>query len=154
TLLVLASRKRPPQRLLLDRAWANLTRQIEVLPWDEEEAREFLAQQGIPAFAHVAIAELAQGYPLALAVASDAYRDSGGLAEGREFSDQDAERVHADLARVLSLGAAARGQQRALDVCCVSRSTTVELLENVLQSCGESASAPELFEWLAERPFI
>jgi DNA-binding CsgD family transcriptional regulator len=157
TLLVLASRKAPPQWLRLDRAWVNLTRQVEIAPWTEEEALEFLELQGVPALAQRAMQELAQGYPLALAAAAATYhQDCAESEKPRLFEGQQIERVHADLARVLSLGATSRGQQLALDVCSISQSTSVELLDHVLQGSGvESASsAHSLFEWLLQRPYI
>ena len=152
TLLVLASRKAPPHRLLIDRAWAGLTRQLEIGPWKEEEAREFLELRGIPAPDQQAIQELAKGYPLVLAVAADVFRSDAQ----RGFGAEQVERVQTCLADALPLDVASRAQQLALDVSAISQTTSVELLDHVLKSSAiESASnAHELFGWLVQRPFV
>ncbi|MET0793191.1 MAG: LuxR C-terminal-related transcriptional regulator [Polyangiaceae bacterium] len=152
TLLVLASRKEPPQRLMLDRAWAGLTRQIDVPPWNEEQARNYLSLRGIPEAAQSDVLDFAGGYPLALTLATEAFRSGGG----EHFGPAQVESVQSSLARLLSLGGSSRAQQLALDVCALSQRTSVELLEHVLQWNGleDAVTAHELFEWLAHRPFI
>lgn len=150
-LLVLASRRAAPARLLLDHAWAAMTRQLELGPWNEAQAREFLERQGIPASVREGMLELGNGYPLALTIAASVCRAEGAQA----FGARQLEAVYATLSRVLSFGAASLEQHLALDVCAVSRTVSVKVLDHVLDGSSVAAGhAHELFDWLAQRPFV
>ncbi len=151
-LLVLASRSAPPSRLTLDPAWTRLMQYKELLPFDESVSRRLLDLLGVPHAARRALLATAEGYPLALVIAAQALLRSGGDT----LTVEHLRHLQSSLLQVLCPPAASNGQQLALDVCALARTTTVELLQRVLSQNPhiQGESAPELFEWLARRPFI
>lgn len=152
TLLVIASRKSPPRWLAIDPAWASLARFVQVAPWSEGEAREFLEAQGVLRRLQGAMLDACGTYPLALTVAMHVFRDGGSL----DFGEDEIRQVQSSLGELLSIRAGSRGHQLALDVCSLSRRTSFELLEHVLRSNrdSDSSSAHELFEWLRNQTFV
>ena len=151
-LLLFASRKRPPHRLLIDPAWSRLARFYELLPWSEREAASFLDAQGVDSEGLAAIYRIAGGYPLALSVAVQIFRAS----ERKSFGLDDIRELQAALGQMLPIQVSSRTQQIALDVCVLVRHTSVELLDHVLRSSAELNldTAQDAFEWLANQPFI
>lgn len=151
-LLLFASRKRPPHRLLIDPAWSRLARCYELLPWSEREAASFLEARGVGSEALAAIYRIAGGYPLALTVAVQIFRAS----ERKSFGLDDIRELQAALGQMLPIQVSSRTQQIALDVCMLVRHTSVELLDHVLRSTAELNldAAQDAFEWLANQPFI
>lgn len=151
-LLVVASRNQAPLRLSLDRAWVGLTRQLELRPWSDDQAAQFLDLHEVPAAARRTLLDATGGYPLALTLAVDVLR--GEHAQSFELAQVQAMQVQ--LARVLTLHAPTPVQQLALDVCALAQVTSFELLEHVLKSNGldGSTNSHELFEWLAARTYV
>lgn len=152
TLLVFASRKAPPQWLLIDPAWSRLTRFLEILPWGEDEALQFLRTQRLEPHLHAEIVKVAGGYPLALMLAVRVLRESQHDA----FEPSDVRDLQTALAESVPVQAGSRTHQVALDVCVLVRQTRVELLEYVLRSNPDCdpGGAQEAFEWLAQQTFI
>lgn len=151
-LLVVASRRALPATLALDPAWARLLQQRELSPFSAEESDAFLELRDVAPDARTAAQELAQGYPLALAVAAE-------LLTRQSQPRLTLEAVHEvqhTLARLLCPVAVSHGQQLALDVCSVARSTTAELVEAMRQALGVElqSDAQDLFNWLSQQSLV
>lgn len=151
-LLIIASRKRPPQWLLIDPAWSRLARFHELAPWTDDEAVSFLETQNVALGIQPAILRVAGGYPLALSVAAQIVRASHGDSFGRD----EIRELQAGLGQLIPFRVSSRTQHVALDLCVLVRDTSVELLDHVLRSDAEcdADGAEEAFEWLAGQPFI
>jgi|GEM_PF-1799661 len=151
-LVVVASRRPQSPRLSVDPAWSSLSRNWRLKPWPEADAQRFLELREVAASAQRAILSVVGGYPLGLAFAAELVKQAGALL----FTQETLRELQRTLAGALELRAASQAQQLALDVCALAHTTTPELLEHVLlanPSVGAS-HAPELFEWLASRPFV
>lgn len=152
TLLVCASRCAVPSSIALDAAWSRLLVHTELGPLQEPEVGQFLELRGVVGPARPAIQELAAGFPLALAVAADVISNS---ADGA-FALDSLRAVHHSLARLLCPHAVSPGQQLALDVCALARTTTAELIEGVRRAVPGVAhsEAEDPFNWLAHQTFM
>lgn len=152
TLLVFGSRSGAPARLRVDPAWARLTRHCRLAPLSDNEATKLLELRGAPDAAHESVLDLCGGFPLALALAAD----HATRSHGRWLPSDCAQEVQDELAHLLSPASLSHGQQMALDLCALARSTTSELLEHVLKSTSIAHdTAPEdLFNWLRRQSFI
>lgn len=151
-LLVIASRHPQSPRLRVDPAWSGLSRSIRLEPWPDEDARRFLQLREVPSSAQAAIMSVVGGYPLGLAFAAEILKQAGAIL----FTQDHVRELQRTLGQALELRAGSRAQQLALEVCALAHTTTPELLEHVLianPSIGAN-QGPELFEWLANQPFI
>jgi len=151
-LLVCASRCAVPSSIALDSAWSRLLVHTELGPLDDLEVGQFLERRGVAGPAGLAIQDLAAGFPLALAVAVDVISHS---VDG-EFALDSLRAVHHSLARLLCPLAVSPGQQLALDVCALARTTTAELIEGVRHVVPGAAhsEAEDPFNWLAHQSFM
>ena len=151
-LLVCASRCAAPSSITLDSAWSRLLVHTELGPLTEFEVRQFLELRGVVGSARPAIQDLAAGFPLALAVAADVISNS---ADGG-FALDSLRAVHHSLARLLCPPAVSPGQQLALDVCALARTTTAELIEGVRGAVPSATQheAEDPFNWLAHQSFM
>jgi len=151
-LLVVASRRPQSPRLSVDPAWSSLSRNWRLKPWPEVDAQRFLELREVANTAQRAIMNVVGGYPLGLAFAAEIVKRAGALV----FTPECLRELQHTLSQALELRAASQAQQLALDVCALAHTTTPELLEHVLlanPTIGAS-QAPEVFEWLANRPFV
>jgi len=147
TLVVVAGRNPPAPAWLTDLDWSDLTHSLPVQNLRPEESQAYLTTRGVPDDHHADVLAFTHGHPLALALIADALQRGERLAR---FNPKDApdilrvllERIVADVPSPL--------HRRALEVCVLSRSTTEELLAQVL----EVADARDLFEWLRHLSFI
>ncbi len=151
-LLVVASRRALPATLALDPAWARLLQQRELAPFSAEEADAFLDLRDLALDVRASVQELAQGFPLALAVAAELLVRQGQP----RLTLEGVQEVQHTLARLLCPVAVSHGQQLALDVCSVARSTTAELVEAMRQALGVElqSDAQDLFNWLSQQSFV
>lgn len=151
-LLVCASRSAPPSWLALDPAWSRLMLRRELQPLAPLEVGWYLQLAGIRPDARDAITELAAGFPLALAIAADAARN----ADGGVFALNELQSVQHAVARLLHPKSVTPGQQLALELCVLARTTTAELFESVRQALPfDASSEPEdPFNWLAHQSFV
>jgi DNA-binding CsgD family transcriptional regulator len=151
-LLVLASRMPAPASLWLDPAWSRLLLQRELQPLARSEATRLLELRHVPEAAYNEVLEFASGFPLALAVAAEAVASSGD--EG--FTLDRLQEVQHRLGRVLCPVAVTSGQQLALDVCALARTTTAELLDLVRRSTPleHANDTSDAFDWLAHQSFV
>lgn len=151
-LLVVASRRALPTSLSLDPAWSRLLQKRDLAPLSSEEAESFLEQRDVTPEARASIQELAQGFPLALAVASELLVRS----DEPRLTLEGVQEVQHTLARLLCPVAVSHGQQLALDVCSIARATTAELVEAMRQALGVElqSDAQDLFNWLSQQSFV
>jgi DNA-binding CsgD family transcriptional regulator len=147
-LLVIASRQAPPLSLSLDPGWARLVERHELLPLTEPEAHELLERRGISRLTRAGIVDATAGYPLGLAIVAEQVKRS----RESTLSSQSLREAQHQLARLICPGAMSVGRRVALDVCGLSRVTTVELLTHVLKE--KAARAEQLFSWLSRQSFV
>lgn len=151
-LVVIASRRPQSPRMSVDPAWSSLSRNWRLKPWPEADAQRFLELREVAGSVQRRILNVVGGYPLGLAFAAELVKRTNAPL----FAEESVRELQLTLAQALELRAASQAQQLALDVCALAHTTTPELLEHVLlanPSVG-AQHAPELFEWLATRPFI
>ncbi|GAA2824852.1 ATP-binding protein [Crossiella cryophila] len=142
---VLAGRRPPGSRWLVDPGWAGLFRPLPVRDLAPPEAATFLGDRGVPAKAIDALLSFTGGNPLALALAA-------ALAQHESAPPADWTPGHGVLEALLPqlIGELPSAlHRRALEVCAHARVTTEGLLRAVL---GEAAA--ELFGWLRGLPFV
>lgn len=151
-LVVVASRRPQSSRLSVDPAWSSLSRNWRLKPWPEADGQRFLELREVASSAQRAILSVVGGYPLGLAFAAELVKQAGGVV----FTEEILRELQRTLAGALELHAASHAQQLALDVCALAHTTTPELLEHVLLANPNVGAihAPDLFEWLASRPFV
>jgi len=151
-LLVLSSRLPAPPSLWLDPAWARLLLQRELQPLARAEAARLLELRRVPEAAWTEILEFSSGFPLALAVAAEAVSSS----DDEGFTLDRLQEVQHRLGRVLCPVAVSAGQQLALDVCALARTTTAELLDLVRRSTPVElgTDSSDAFDWLARQSFV
>lgn len=146
TRLLLAGRHPPRGRWALDPGWRAVLRVLELTALDADSARTVLDRAGMSAAQIARWLPLAQGHPLALALAAEA--GTQGQEPEPESVGRDAEFVTRLLERFVdTLPDAAH--REALELCALARYTTESLLRSVL---GETA--PELFAWLRQLSFV
>lgn len=151
-LLVVASRRALPTNLSLDPAWSRLLQKRELAPFSPEEADAFLEQRDVLPDARPSIQELSQGFPLALAVASEVLVRGDPL----RLNVAGMQEVQHTLSRLLCPAAVSHAQQLALDVCSIARATTAELVESMRQALGVElqSDAQDVFNWLSQQTFV
>jgi DNA-binding CsgD family transcriptional regulator len=151
-LLVCASRSEPPSWLALDPAWSRLMVHRELQPLAPLEVGRYLELAGVLPQLRDSIIELAAGFPLALAIAADVARK----AEGGVFAIHELQAVQHAVARSLYPKSVTPGQQLALEVCVLARTTTAELFESVRHALpfDISAEPEDPFNWLAHQSFV
>ncbi|MFK0218349.1 ATP-binding protein [Streptomyces vinaceus] len=146
TLVVLAGRRTPQPQWSADPAWSRLLHVCELEPFSEEQARSVLVSAHILPELRDRVLRFAGGNPLALSLAAAA----GSAGCGRE----EIWSPTADVLRTLLAGLIGEvptaAHRRALEVAAQARSTSEELLSEVLP--GEDTHL--LFSWLRELPFM
>jgi DNA-binding CsgD family transcriptional regulator len=156
-LLVVASRAVLPRTLALDPAWSRLMQQRQLAPLGPTEVETFLELREVPLEARAAIQELSHGFPLALAVAAELLNRHQQLGvDSSSLTLSGLQELHHTLARLLCPTAVSHGQQLALDVCAIAKTTTAEIVEAMRQALGVElkADAQDLFNWLSQQSFI
>ncbi|GAB7192067.1 ATP-binding protein [Kineococcus sp. NUM-3379] len=145
TTTVLATRHVPSLAWRADPAWRGALRVVTVTDLSADEARELLAERGVPAGLHQDVLAFTGGSPLALAAAAEEVLRqpprSGRWTPSAELLDALLEHVVGELP--------SPAHRRALEVAAHVLDTTEDLLREVL---GDEA--PELFTWLRRQPFV
>jgi hypothetical protein len=141
---VLAGREPPSPAWSADAGWRRLLRAYELTAMDPTESADLLGRFGAPESACARLAELGRGHPLALVLLAEA------AAQGRApASLADRPDLVAALCHVLVRDVPDPVHRTGLATCAHAFRTTEDLLA---ETVGERA--PEVWAWLASRPFI
>jgi AAA ATPase domain len=141
---VLAGREPPSPAWSADAGWRRLLRTCELTAMDAAESADLLGRFGAPAPACARLAELGRGHPLALVLLAEA------AAQGRApGSLADRPDLVAALCHVLVRDVPDAAHRAGLATCAHAFRTTEDLLA---ETVGERA--PEVWAWLASRPFV
>ena len=141
---VLAGREPPTPAWSADAGWRRLLRPCELTAMDAAESADLLGRFGAPAPACARLAELGRGHPLALVLLAEA------AAQGRAPANlADRPDLVAALCHVLVRDVPDAAHRTGLATCAHAFRTTEDLLA---ETVGERA--PEVWAWLASRPFV
>ena len=142
--VVLAGRQAPDTRWTAHPLWCDAMRCIGLDSLSQAEASRLLYAHGVAPDAHSGVLDLCHGYPLALVLVADEVRRIGQVPSG----------LGPDLVRALTKRCVAQAptplHRKALEACARTRTTTVSLLSDVV----DTSSAVMLFEWLAEQSYV
>jgi hypothetical protein len=143
--LVLSDREPPSSAWALQPGWESLFRSIELDSLSAAEAASLLGHFGIPEAPAARINRIAQGHPLALALAASslAHRDDPA------FENLAIHRVIRELTHLYLAEVADPLTRLALEAACVLRRVTVSLLRAVLPEPPQ-----EIFARLKSLPFV
>jgi hypothetical protein len=141
SLVVIAGRDTPACAWSTELDWADLTRIVPLENLRPEESATFLATRGIPEERHQEVLAFTHGHPLALALVADVFHRGDALTTFDPRSEPDVVRV---LLERLVRDVPTAQHRRALEVCVQARTTTEDLLADVLGT----SDAHELFAWL------
>ena len=147
SLVVIAGRETPACAWSTELDWADLTRIVPLENLRPEESATFLATRGIPEVRHQEVLAFTHGHPLALALVADVFHRGDAMTAFDPRSAPDVVRV---LLERLVRNVPTAQHRRALEVCVLARTTTEDLLADVL----ELPDAHELFAWLRHLSFI
>lgn len=145
-LVVMAGRKSPSPAWRSDPGWQELVRTISLRNFSPSESRDFLTRQNVPDLQHDSVVNFTHGYPLALSLIADLYKQRGELEVN---SDSYADVIPLLMERLLD-EAPTTPQKLALQICALVRWTSEPLLGHFL---GEKDAA-SAFDWLRGLSFI
>jgi AAA ATPase domain len=141
---VLAGREPPGAAWSADAGWRRLLRGCELAALEPAESADLLGRFGAPERARARLAALGRGHPLALVLLAEAA--ARGRAPGRLDDLPD---LVAALCHVLVRDVPDAAHRIGLATCAHAYRTTEDLLA---ETVGERA--PEVWAWLASRPFV
>lgn len=144
-LVVLAGRNPPGIGWRSDRGWQEMLRTVALRNLSPDESAEYLLRREVPRGRQASIVDFTHGHPLALSLAADVARQSGG-----EVRPGDSPELIGYLLERFVEGVDRPDRRYALEVCAHARVTTESLLREVLP--GEDAF--QLFHWLRGLSFI
>jgi hypothetical protein len=145
SVIAIASRRPPPVAWRIDPAWRELLRVVSLRNLPPDDSRRFLLGAGVAAEQCARLLELTHGHPLALALVADIVGRGGD--PGWSTLPRD---VVASLVAQLLEDLPSVEHRRAIEVCAVARVTTESLLRDAL----DLEEARDLFDWLAQLPFV
>ena len=143
--VVLAGRAAPAAAWRVDPGWRPIVAVNRLDPFDPGDSDRLLALAGVPAADRDNLVTLGRGHPLALSLLADVART--GVVP-RSLADVPV--LVSTLLDSLLREVPMRIHVEGLAVCATAWSTTEDLLRTVL---GDE-SAPDVWAWLAQRPFI
>ncbi len=141
---VLAGRSRPRSAWTLDPGWHHLLRVVELGALDAAESDGLLAAVGVEADRRDAMARLAHGSPLALALVAEACAD-GPVPQ----SLAEAPQVVAELCRLIVDDVPDAAHRDGLATCAHATRMTQDLLARVV-----GPRTDEVWDWLLTRPYV
>ncbi|QDG51539.1 hypothetical protein FIV42_12520 [Persicimonas caeni] len=144
--MVTAARSPLDDAWLTAPGWEKIVDSFTLSELSDRESLELLEVRGVGEQQRAAVAQFAQGHPLALTVAADVV----SRHPDREFSCEAAVDDLRLLLRRLLSEAPSRAHRQAMKLASLVRRTTEPLLADVL----DVDDASELLRWLAERPFF
>ncbi len=147
SLVVIAGRDDPATAWRTDVAWAALTRIEPLDNFDPDESRTFLTRCGVTAEHYDEALAFTRGHPLALSLIADVLSRGDRLAASRLDNEPEVLRL---LLETFVREVPSREHRLALQTCVSAWATTEPLLAAVL----ERPDAHDLFEWLANLPFV
>jgi len=143
--IIINSRERPNAAWLTTPGWETLFRDINLQELPENDAHEMLRLRGLNQLQIVKVNGFAQGYPLALELASAAIRNQPELdiTEGppREILKQLTESFLA-------------GLQKEIKEAIEAASTVRRITEPVLRSLLKKSDVSDIFDKIQELPFV
>ncbi len=146
-LVVIAGRSPPALAWQTHPGWSGLTHQISLRNLDAETSREYLQYRAVPLTAYDNILSFTHGHPLALSLIADVFDQRA------DFRFEPAA-VPPDIVKALLEQFVQKvpgpAHRTALEVCSLLRSTTEDLLAEILHI----PDAHELFQWLRSLSFI
>jgi hypothetical protein len=141
---VLAGRSRPRTAWTLDPGWHRLLRVLELGELDARESDDLLAALGVEEARRGAMAALAHGSPLALALVAEASAD-GPVPESLAAAPQ----VVAELCRLIVDDVPDAAHRSGLATCAHATRMTQDLLARVV-----GPHAEQVWAWLVTRPYV
>ena len=144
TVTVLAGRTTPSDGWWLDAGWRTLAATHRLDPFDASDSDALLERLGVPDADRPALARLAKGHPLVLALLAEASRRQGGIAD---FAD--APGVVARLCAQILDDVPSPAHRLGLATCAHAAQATQDLLHRTV---GDRAGP--VWAWLAARPYV
>jgi hypothetical protein len=142
--VVLAGREPPAAPWRTDPGWRRIVAVLPLNHFDEAESRELLDRAGVASDVHERLLALGRGHPLAMAMLADAAA-TGTVPE----TLADVPDVVTALLEILLRDAPSDAHVAGLAACVKAWLTTEDLLRDLV---GEPA--PQVWAWLARRPFV
>lgn len=141
---VIAGRNPPPTRWLLDPGWDGLLAAHELGVLDAGESLELLARAGIAQERQRSLAAISRGHPLVLAMLAEAAPRNPRLS-----SLIDVPNLVSTLCALIVDDVPGTAQRVGLATCAHATRMTEDLLR-----CTVGNRAPEVWAWLASRPYV
>ncbi|MEU8079979.1 AAA family ATPase [Catellatospora citrea] len=142
--VVLAGRDAPAAPWRTDPGWRHLVAVHRLDPFDPAESSELLAHAGVEPPVRPHLVGLGRGHPLTMALLADLAATGqvpGALAEAPDLISVLLESFLRD--------APSKAHLTGLATCAIAWVTTEDLLRQLV-----GAEAPEVWQWLARRPFV
>jgi AAA ATPase domain len=144
SVVVLAGREPPDAGWSADPGWRQLLRRLDLAVLPPVESVELLGRLGVPEQQRGRLAALGRGHPLTLTLLAEAC--AGGAVPTRL---DELPRLVAELCRVLVREVPDADHRTGLATCAHAYRTTEDLLAATV-----GPRAPEVWAWLAARPFV
>ena len=144
SVVVLAGREPPGRAWTADPGWRQLVHAADLGAMSPAESIELLRRLGVPETVRDGLARLGRGHPLTLALLAEAC-GAGAVPAAIEELPQ----LVAELCRVLVRDVPDADHRVGLATCAHAYRTTEDLL-----GCTVGTRAPEVWAWLASRPFV
>jgi hypothetical protein len=144
SVVVLAGREPPDAGWSADPGWRQLLRRLDLAVMPPAESVELLCRLGVPEDQRDRLAALGRGHPLTLTLLAEACAGDAVPARLDELP-----RLVAELCRVLVREVPDADHRTGLATCAHAYRTTEDLLAATV-----GPRAPEVWAWLAARPFV
>ena len=144
SVVVLAGREPPGAGWSADPGWRQVLRRHDLAAMPAAESVELLCRQGVPEHLRDRLAALGRGHPLTLTLLAEA--SAGGTVPTRL---DELPQLVAELCRVLVREVPDADHRTGLATCAHAYRTTEDLLAATV-----GPRAPEVWAWLAARPFV
>ncbi|WP_203713927.1 ATP-binding protein [Asanoa siamensis] len=144
TVVALAGRSPPAAPWRVDAGWRHLVAVHRLDPFDERDSLDLLARAGTAPGVRAHLVRLGHGHPLTIALLAD-LAATGAVPE----SLADAPDLISVLLESLLHDVPGDAHLTGLATCAIAWVTTEELLAHMV-----GVAAPEVWRWLAARPFV
>ena len=144
TVTVLAGRTAPSDGWWLDAGWRTLAATHRLDPFDAANSDTLLQRLGVPDAERPALARLAKGHPLVLALLAEASRRQGSIADFEDAPDV----VGRLCARIMD-DVPSPAHRLGLATCAHAAQATQDLL---VRTVGDRVEP--VWAWLAARPYV